>query len=342
MRNRMKNAFQKLLPPGLALLVLLLLFTALFGVLALLMQSVPLQIAALVCMCLLFVHVIIAYVLPLRLLLDFSTTVTRKDAHLLTRLPYVRKIFEHLNSEFEKHANLQSMEQLNEIADIKLLQSQISPHFLYNTLDSVRGELYLRQIFDIADMVEALSSLFRFNIDQKKMLIPFEEELANTEKYVQIMQFRFSNRFILLKQFDEMDERIMNYPIPKLTLQPIVENAIHHGLESKIGTGIITLNIQYTDQTMMITIEDDGAGMSSESLTRLNMQLSSGGGETAGSVRHNGIALRNINERISLLYGPDYGLSVASCSGRGTQVTLMLPVNPENPYENHTEESGNE
>ena len=168
MRNRMKNAFQKLLPPGLALLVLLLLFTALFGVLALLMQSVPLQIAALV---------IIAYVLPLRLLLDFSTTVTRKDAHLLTRLPYVRKIFEHLNSEFEKHANLQSMEQLNEIADIKLLQSQISPHFLYNTLDSVRGELYLRQIYDIADMVEALSSLFRFNIDQKKMLIPFAETI---------------------------------------------------------------------------------------------------------------------------------------------------------------------
>lgn len=342
MRDRIKNAFQKLLPPSPVLLALFLMAVVLFATLALITQNNVMWIAALITMSLLIAHVIVAYVFPLHLLLNFSVTSTKKDVHHLMRMPYVHRIFEHLNNEFEKHANLQSMEQLNEIADIKLLQSQISPHFLYNTLDSVRGELYLRQIYDIADMVEALSSLFRFNIDQKKMLIPFEEELANTEKYVQIMQFRFSNRFILLKQYDEMDERIMNYPIPKLTLQPIVENAIHHGLESKIGTGIITLNIQYTDQTMLITIEDDGAGMSSEALTRLNMQLSSTSNDASGGMRHNGIALRNINERISLLYGTDYGLSVASCSGRGTQVTLMLPLNPENPFEKHAEERKNE
>lgn len=246
---------------------------------------------------------------------------------------FLDEVLEHLYAQAFDAVRKSSMEQLNEVANIKLLQSQISPHFLYNTLDSVRGELAVRHMFDLADTIEALSCLFRFNIDQKKMLIPFEEELQNTERYIQIMQFRFANKFEFLKQFDESDERIMNYYIPKLTLQPIVENAIHHGLETKIGTGLITLRIQYTDKTLQIIIEDDGSGMNAEMLAHINQQLlhtSDSSQEKTSTKSGSGIALQNISERIRILYGEEYGISVASCPSHGTQVVLLLPLYPSN------------
>lgn len=247
------------------------------------------------------------------------------------RYPEINKVIRYLAKQVADDANQKSLEQLNEIANIKLLQSQISPHFLYNTLDSVRGELFIRKIYDLSDTLEALSSIFRFNIDQKKMLISFSEELENTEKYVQIMQFRFTNRFQFLKHFDETDEVIMNYTMPKLILQPIVENAIHHGLETRIGTGLITLSVYYTDLSMVICIADNGSGIDAHTLEALNLSIvNQEKQQPTGSSRksRNGIALHNINERIHLLYGKQFGLSVASSPNCGTQVQMILPKNP--------------
>jgi two-component system sensor histidine kinase YesM len=291
---------------------------------------------------LIFVMLELLQVIPSRHIFKYCTCTNDAEKHKMEiRYPEITRVIRYLAEQVVDDVNRKSLEQLNEIANIKLLQSQISPHFLYNTLDSIRGELFIRKMYDLSDTLEALSSIYRFKIDQKKMLIPFAEELANTEKYVQIMRFRFTNRFQFLKYFDETDEVIMNYTMPKLILQPIVENAIHHGLETKIGTGLITLSVHYTDLSMVMSIADNGSGIDSHTLEALNLSLANQEEpETTDAPKknRNGIALYNINERIHLLYGKQFGISVASSPNCGTQVQMILPRSPVISYgENNNE-----
>lgn len=237
--------------------------------------------------------------------------------------PMKRK--QNIHEDVKKQAKIQSLNQLNELANVKVLQSQISPHFLYNTLDSLRGELCNKEMYEMADAVETLSSLFRFSIDHKKSMIPFEEELDNTEKYIRIMQFRFPNRFIFIKLFDDSDSNIMGYQLPKLTIQPIVENAIKYGLEEKPGVGKIEIRVEYTEDTMCITVEDNGVGMDLDLLDEINRELQNDKEDDDKERNRRGIALWNINKRLKLIYGQEYGLSVNSNRNFGTQVQLFCP-----------------
>lgn len=220
--------------------------------------------------------------------------------------------------------------QFRNITNLKALQSQINPHFLYNTLDSLRGELYMCDMPNLAQMVETLSELFRYSISQKEPLISLEAEIDNTEKYIRIMQFRFPNKFVLYKRFDDETDEILGMQVPKMILQPIVENSINHGLEAKIGPGRIFIDITHTERTVCIRVDDDGVGIPADKLDSINTQLSKNESNCAAdSVRGMGLALFNINSRIRLLYGEDYGVSVASSVGKGTQVQIMLPLSKE-------------
>ncbi len=232
-----------------------------------------------------------------------------------------QKIFE----DVKMKTKVQSIDQLNELANVKVLQSQMSPHFLYNTLDSLRGELCNKEMYEMADAVETLSGLFRFSIDHKKSMISFEEELDNTEKYIRIMQFRFPNRFIFIKLFDDSDSNIMGYQLPKLTIQPIVENAIKYGLEEKPGVGKVEIRVEYTEDTMCITVEDNGVGMDLDMLDEINSELQNDREDNDKERNRRGIALWNINKRLKLIYGQAYGLSVNSNRNFGTQVQLFCP-----------------
>jgi len=239
---------------------------------------------------------------------------------------FVARLYRQFTDRANAAMDERSRHQLDEIADAKVLQSQISPHFLDNTLDAIRGELVRQEQYGIADMVEQLSGLFRFSIGQGASLVSFEEELENTEKYIRIMQFRFGNRFAVTKILDSGDNAVMGHPIPKLTLQPIVENAIKHGLESKLGTGHIIIRALRSDRNLLISVEDDGVGMDAAALGKLCGTLNGDAVRDSVSGSGMGLALPNINKRIQLLFGSGYGLSVASSPGSGTQVQITLPL----------------
>ena len=215
---------------------------------------------------------------------------------------------------------------LNRQFDLIALQSQINPHFLYNTLDSIRGQVIGKGLFETGEMVESLSLLFRYSINRGDRLISFERELENIDNYMKIMRYRFEERFRLIKHIPE-DSAILGQEMPKLTLQPVVENAIIHGLEPKRSKGTIIVRATSTTSRMIISVEDDGVGMDIETLNSLNARLSEG--EDFSSARlstDSGIALTNVNQRIRLIYGDNFGMHVNSIKGLGTEVHITLPL----------------
>ena len=209
------------------------------------------------------------------------------------------------------------------------LQNQINPHFLYNTLESIRGEALIAGMDNIADMTEALAKFFRYTITKVENLVSVEEELDNCETYFLIQKYRFGSRLQLHILYEEENrESIMNCKIPKLTLQPILENSIIHGTELKIGTGNLTIQFEQTDKRLIIRISDDGVGMDEQTLAKLSRQLGGGGKALTASQeeKKGGIALVNVNNRIHLLFGEEYGMHVYSIRGKGTDVEVTLPV----------------
>lgn len=213
-------------------------------------------------------------------------------------------------------------------AQYRVLQSQINPHFLYNTLESIRSEALIAGLGSVADMTEALAVFFRYTISKAETLVSVEEELENCETYFRIQQYRFGERLRLHIECDAEDrEEIYRCRLPKLTLQPILENSIIHGTEFKIGAGNLTVRLQRTESRLLIQVSDDGVGMEEATLARLNERLGTSGRalpEEGG--QDGGIALANVNNRIHLIFGAEYGLHVYSMPGLGTDVNIALPI----------------
>lgn len=227
-----------------------------------------------------------------------------------------------------------SIELLQKQADLDAMQRNINPHFLYNTLDSIRGTAQQEHAEKTASIIESLSVFFRYTISQTNDILSLEQELRNVNTYVQIQQYRFNNRFSLQILIDENDSKLMLYKIPKLTLQPIVENAINHGLESITHDGKIIIKVYTTQSRLVISIADNGVGISPEKVRIINKNLHSKqtSALTNPSQRGVGMALQNVNARIKILFGEKYGLSVSSTMGFGTEVNIALPL-----FLNHNE-----
>lgn len=209
------------------------------------------------------------------------------------------------------------------------LQNQINPHFLYNTLESIRSEALISGLDTVADMTEALAVFFRYTISKVENLVSVEEELQNCETYFRIQQYRFGSRLALEITCDPEDrEEIFRCRLPKLTMQPILENAIIHGTEFKIGVGHLRIHLERTARRLLIRVSDDGVGMNEESLARLNDKL--GKSKLAYTAKNQqssgGVALVNVANRIQLLFGEEYGLHVYSVEGVGTDVEIALPA----------------
>jgi len=206
-------------------------------------------------------------------------------------------------------------------AEISILQNQINPHFLYNTLETIRGQALHSGENRIAETTKALADVFRYSISKRGAMIHLSEELANIESYFKIQQIRFDNRFKLELN---IDEDVREISIPKLLVQPVIENALKHGLEPKSGKGRVTINAFRTEYRIEIVVEDDGIGIASNELTILNSKLA--GADGVGDIQNNNIGLENINDRIKLIYGQDFGISVVSAQNVGTSVTLTLGI----------------
>ena len=195
---------------------------------------------------------------------------------------------------------------------------------------------------EIAKMVEALSAFFRYSISRKGNLVTLRDELANIENYMLIQRYRFNNRFSMEVLIDEEDEEAFDFLIPRLIIQPVVENAIFHGLEEKLEGGKVTIDIIVTDKNLILMISDNGKGMDVDTLKELNARIQSNNVELDDreerNQRNTGIALPNIHKRIQLLFGEEYGVNVYSTAGQGTDVEITIPANYKTDREKDHEE----
>lgn len=199
-------------------------------------------------------------------------------------------------------------------AQYRALQAQINPHFLYNTLDSINWMAKLNQQHEISRMVEALGYLLRSSISKKEYMVSVEEELKILDNYITIQRMRYGER---LKFEVDVAPDYLDYYIPKLSFQPIVENSINYALENMLETCIIRLGAYTEGEEVKFYIQDNGPGISEELLSRINR----GEVESKGT----GIGLKNIDERIKMAFGKKYGIKIESQLGKGTRVTISIP-----------------
>lgn len=211
-------------------------------------------------------------------------------------------------------------------AELYALQSQIDPHFLYNALDSIRGYALLHDMEEISDITEALSRVFRNMISDKHELLPLRQEMDNINNYMKIQQFRFNHKFQFCCQVE--DELLDKYMIPRMILQPLVENAIMHGLERKIEGGWVRVTAYVTERRFVLDVTDNGAGISEERLRLLNhaMKMEPAEYTVSNDYQHAGIALININRRIKLNFGNQYGIILSSTPNIRTVSEVVLPL----------------
>lgn len=226
---------------------------------------------------------------------------------------------------------LKSEQMLNENkrqAQYLALQNQINPHFLYNTLESIRSEAMEAGMESVVCMTEALAHFFRYTISNMENMVTLEEELDNINTYFLIQKYRFEERIGLTIEYDEEEHDLLNHCLlPKLTLQPVVENSIIHGIERKMGFSTVRIVLRCTEKRLIIQVSDDGIGMQPEALDDLNRKLNQSLFESLhNKKKKDGIALVNVNNRIHLIFGEEYGMTVYSTPGVGTDVMIELPL----------------
>ncbi|MGI6011280.1 MAG: sensor histidine kinase [Ruminococcus sp.] len=246
--------------------------------------------------------------------------------HLSHALPVTEgysHLIKYLRSADDKKEMLKySIEQSKLIA----LQNQINPHFLYNTLDAIRGDALDANCVEIASITEALASFFHYSISDLDRLATLEQELENVREYFKIQQFRFGENLKLELQCEESLDEICRFCIPRMTLQPLVENAISHGLECKEKKGTIRICLVQSQYELIIKVTDDGIGMEKEEVDRINEVLHRSGTGHLKREGRGGIALTNINIRIKLIFGAEYGITLFSCKNIGTTAQINVPL----------------
>lgn len=213
-------------------------------------------------------------------------------------------------------------------AELYSLQRQINPHFIYNILETIRGQALSCNEQEIAKVIELLGRLFRYNISTNDQFVTLEDELQHIDNYIAIQNYRFGGKIVLKKKIEENCTQLASYAVPFLVLQPLVENAVHHGIEGKMGQGTVTIGIVATEFHLFIRVSDDGVGMTPEELSNLNLKImkaEQGMMQYGKRERHTGIGLINVHQRVQLFYGREYGLSIMSEKDIGTMVELTLP-----------------
>lgn len=202
-----------------------------------------------------------------------------------------------------------------------MLQSQINPHFLYNTLETINWMAFDLTKSDnkVSKAVNSLAQLFRNNVYLGDYIIPIEQETANTKNYLDILKLRYVDLFDVSW---EIDQTIIKYSIIKICLQPIIENAVYHGLKPKGSDGVIKIKGEiYNDKDIWFSISDNGVGMSKMTLAEVNNKLKNGDNQMEDH-----IGIYNVNQRINIMFGKEYGVEIESVENLGTLVRIKLPI----------------
>jgi two-component system sensor histidine kinase YesM len=210
-----------------------------------------------------------------------------------------------VNNNLELHERLMNLELKEKEAELLLLQSQINPHFLYNTLDALYFKALIDKADDVAEMVQALSETFKLSLNKGDKLITVRDEIAKIQAYMKVQNMRHDNRFQFLV---ELEEEMLPCKMLAFILQPLVENAVYHGLEPKVGNGYVRIEGYMESGDMVFHIIDNGVGI--DDMQKLDQ----------------GYGVRNVRERIRLFYGEEYILSYDSRISEGTTATVILPI----------------
>ena len=216
--------------------------------------------------------------------------------------------------------HIKEEQELKRKTELKLLQAQINPHFLYNTLDTIVWLAEGKRHQDVVDMITALSSFLRMGLNNGKDFITIRGEAEHVKSYLQIQHFRYED---IMDYEIDFKEQIMEFSTLKLTLQPIVENALYHGIKNCRKKGFLKISGWQEKEDILLMVEDNGIGMKPEEL-EIMQRLVRNGGEDLGL--REGFGIANVAERIRLNFGETYGLSIESEYGVGTSVTVRIPA----------------
>jgi len=261
--------------------------------------------------------------------------ITRVEKGLFDNLPVVdsndeigqlSQRFNQMSSELKRLVSrIQQEEEEKALAEIRALQSQINPHFLYNTLGSVKWIASMQKADKIVEITEALISMLRYTAKHERPMVTLREELDNIRNYIVIQNVRYYNRIQL--QINVEDGLLENL-MPKLILQPIVENAIFHGLAETEEEGIITVRAYRYEDGMRIEIQDNGVGIDESTGEWLHREL-----QEVEKTQAAGIGLPNVQRRIRLYFGERYGIRFYSTPGEGSTFVISLPDIREETWE---------
>lgn len=267
--------------------------------------------------------------IPIKKLHDVTTTITREDLQALVTTHNVDEITE-LGISFNimigrirelLNAKIREQENLKK-AELKALQAQINPHFLYNTLDTIVWLAESSKTAQVIEIVKALSSFFRIALSKGKDWIPLQQEIEHVSSYLTIQRMRYRD---ILDYRIEVDEELLDCTILKLTLQPLVENALYHGIKTKRNGGTIVIQAKRTgEDNVSLVVQDDGVGFTPYKLAQIQELLAQDLGEISTD-EEGGFGLANVNKRIQLYYGKAYGLSIQSHYRGGTHVSVTIP-----------------
>lgn len=214
--------------------------------------------------------------------------------------------------------NVKTKEQQKRDAEFKALQAQINPHFLSNTLNTVKWLASIQKAENIESLITSLIQLLHANMGKGGTLVTIYEEIEYIKNYINIQEYRYFNKFVVNY---EMEEKILSYKIPKFTLQPVVENALIHGIEPMEGQGVIVIKGFEYNGIVKITITDNGIGITEKKLASLLDY-----GENTHKHRLSGIGINNVDERIKMYFGEQYGLTIHSIETLYTTVEISFPI----------------
>ena len=212
--------------------------------------------------------------------------------------------------------NVRQEKEMQHLTELQLLQAQVNPHFLYNTLDTIVWLIEGGMTDDAVEMISSLSIFFRTSLSKGNDIIPLSEEERHTLSYLEIQQYRYRD---ILEFEINIPKELSGIPVPKLSIQPLAENALYHGIKNRRGKGKILIEGREEEDALVLTVSDNGEGMTPERLHEVQEAIRTG--ERAG------FGLAAVAERIALYYGPGYGMKIFSEEGKGTTVEIRLGKN---------------
>jgi two-component system sensor histidine kinase YesM len=222
----------------------------------------------------------------------------------------IRELFDSLHHEH----------QVKEKYRYEALRAQINPHFIFNTLNSIRWMAIIRKADNIVESIDALANMLKYSMNKGYELVKLRDELENIKSYIFIQNTRYGDRYQV--EID-VDEALYDYKIIKFILQPIVENAIIHAFKNSDGKGIVKIYGDLEEDTLKLYVEDNGNGVNKKEIEKFNNAKRKKGNDVK---KVTGIGLTNVNERISIEYGDKYGIEILIGQPRGTIIVYTLPI----------------